>query len=49
MLAVECEESKQPVFVKDKNAERFYIRTGVSTAELTTAQAHEFINQRFAS
>ncbi len=47
VLAVECWESKKPVFVKDGSADRFYIRTGVSTTELTTAQAHEFIKQRF--
>jgi hypothetical protein len=47
VLTVECWESNKPVFVKDGNADRFYIRTGVSTLELTTAQAHEFIKQRF--
>ena len=49
VLAVECWTSKSPVFVKDGNTEHFYIRTGTSTSELTSSQAHDFIKQRFES
>jgi len=48
VIAVECSPSKSAVFVKDGNADRFYIRTGVSTSELTNAQTQEFIKQRFS-
>lgn len=47
VLAVECLRGKSPVFVKDGNQERFYVRTGVATTELSGAQAQEFIKHRF--
>ncbi len=47
VLAVECLRGKSPVFVKDGKIERFYIRTGAATAELTGSQAQDFIKQRF--
>nr|WP_247712812.1 DUF262 domain-containing protein [Qipengyuania intermedia] len=46
-LAVECKPSKSPVWVKDGNEERFFVRYGPSTQELTGAQAQEYIQQRF--
>lgn len=46
-LVVDCWKSKIPVFVKDGTEQRFYIRTGTSTSELNTSQAHEYISQRF--
>ena len=49
VLVVECQPSKSPVFVKDGNVERFYIRTGAATTELTASQIQQFIKQRFAS
>jgi hypothetical protein len=47
IMAVECWKSKSPVFVKDSNIERFYIRTGAATTELTASQMQEFIKHRF--
>lgn len=47
VLAVECLPAKSPVFVKDGSVERFYVRTGASTTELTGGQAQEFIERRF--
>lgn len=47
ILLVECWPSRIPVFVKDGNDERFYIRTGTSTTELNASQTHDFIKQRF--
>lgn len=47
ILLVECWPSKVPVFVKEGNEVRFYIRTGTSTTELNSSQTHDFIKQRF--
>lgn len=47
VLVVNCQNSPSPVFVKDNEIERFYIRTGPSTTELTASQTQEFIKQRF--
>lgn len=47
VLVVQCQDSKVPVFVKDDSMERFYIRTGSSTTELTPSQTQEYIRQRF--
>lgn len=48
VLTVECDRSKAPVFVKDGQAERFYVRYGPSTTELMGNTAQEYIKQRFA-
>jgi hypothetical protein len=47
VFVVECAASRSAAFVKDGSAERFYIRAGPSTAELTGSQAVEFIKNRF--
>lgn len=47
VMAVECLKGKSPLFVKDGNAERFFVRTGAATSELTGGQAQEYIKQRF--
>ena len=49
VLVVECQPSKSAVFVKDGNVERFYIRTGAATTELTASQIQQFTKQRFAA
>jgi hypothetical protein len=49
VLVVECLPAKSPVFVKDGQTERFYMRTGAATAELTGSQAQDFIKQRFGN
>jgi hypothetical protein len=47
VMAIECMETKSPVYVKDGTVERFYIRTGPSTTELTASQIQEYLKQRF--
>lgn len=47
VLVVECKKSKSPVFVKDGGVERFFVRAGASTAELSASQMHEYVKQRF--
>jgi hypothetical protein len=47
VMVIECSKAKKPVFVKDGNIERFYIRTGPSTTELSASQTQEYIRQRY--
>ena len=47
VLAVECWPARSPVYVKDGNTERFYIRAGASTSELSVSQVQGYIKQRF--
>lgn len=47
VLVIDCDRSKIPAFVKDGPAERFYVRYGPSTQELTGGTAQSFIQQRF--
>ncbi|MCK9230742.1 MAG: putative DNA binding domain-containing protein [Syntrophales bacterium] len=47
VLVVKCGKSPTPVFVKDEDRERFYIRTGPATTELAASQTQEYIKQRF--
>jgi hypothetical protein len=47
ILVVQCTAARSPVFVKDGNTERFFIRTGAATTELSASQTHEFIVRRF--
>ncbi len=43
VMVVKCLKSPAPIFLKDGNAERFYIRTGPSTTELSASQTQEYI------
>lgn len=47
VMVVECGKAPGAVFVKDGNVERFYIRTGPSTTELSASQTQDYIKQRF--
>jgi predicted HTH transcriptional regulator len=47
VLVVECRKSAKPVFVKDGDAEYFYIRTGPSTTQLTPSQTQDYIQQHW--
>ncbi|OVE73942.1 hypothetical protein BVX94_02390 [bacterium B17] len=47
VMMVRAISSKKPIFLKDGNAEHFYIRTGPSTSELSPSQTQDFIKQRF--
>jgi len=42
VLVVEVTKSKAPLFVKDGAIERFYVRFGPSTQELTGNTAQEY-------
>ena len=45
VLVVRCPRSLAPVFVKDGAVERFFVRTGPSTTELTASQTQDFVRQ----
>jgi len=47
VMLVRCRRSPIPIFLKDGDIERFYIRTGPSTTELSASQTQEYIKQRF--
>ncbi len=47
VLVVECWPSNSSAFVKDGGAERFYIRTGAATTELSATQMQQYVGQRF--
>jgi hypothetical protein len=47
VLVVECSRSPSPVFVKDGAVEKFFVRYGPSTQELTGSATQEYIRQRF--
>jgi hypothetical protein len=49
VMVVDCTAAKSPVFVKDGPIERFFVRTGAATTELTASQMHDFVKQRFAA
>ena len=48
VLMVQCSRSSIPVYVKDGDTERFYVRTGPSTSELSASQIQSYIKQRFS-
>jgi predicted HTH transcriptional regulator len=47
VMVIKCRKSPTPVFLKDGDTERFYIRTGPSTTELSASQTQEYIKQCF--
>ena len=47
VMVVECKRSQKPVFMKDRNEQRFFIRTGPSTTELKADQIMEYTKMRF--
>lgn len=47
VMVVICRKSSTPVFLKDGDIERFYIRTGPSTTELSISQSQEYSKRRF--
>lgn len=47
VLVVECLPARSPVYLKEGNEERFYIRSVAATVELKGGQAQDFIVQRF--
>ena len=48
VMLVRCEPSREPVYVREgTNDERFYIRTGPSTTELSMSESNRYISNRF--
>ncbi len=47
VMVVKCRKAPTPIFLKDDNTERFFIRTGPSTTELSPSQTQDYIKQRF--
>lgn len=47
VLVVDCKQGKTAAYVKDGTGDKFFVRGGASTTELTVSQAQEFIKQRF--
>jgi hypothetical protein len=49
VMVVKCRKAPMPVFLKDGETERFYIRTGPSTTELRASQTQDYIKLRFSA
>jgi hypothetical protein len=47
VMVINCDKSSAPTFLKDGETEKFYIRTGPSTTELSASQTQDYIQQRF--
>ena len=47
VMVVDCLRAKSPVHLKDGNLDKFYVRTGASTSELTPSQVLAYVEQRF--
>jgi hypothetical protein len=47
VLRVDCKKDVTPAYLKYKNGEVFYIRTGPATLELPTSEIHDYIQDRF--
>lgn len=47
VMVVRCERSPFPIYLEDGNIQRFYVRTGPATTELSLEEAHSYINHRF--
>lgn len=47
VMVIRCPRFPNPVFTKDGEVERFYVRTGPSTTELSLSQTQTYIQQHF--
>jgi predicted HTH transcriptional regulator len=47
VLVIDVKPAGSPAFMKDGDSQRFFVRAGASTAELTGLQMQQFIGQRF--
>ncbi|MGE3335530.1 MAG: DUF262 domain-containing protein [Rhodospirillaceae bacterium] len=47
VFAIDCLPARSPVFVRAESEQRFYVRNGPTTVQLSGAQAQEYIKQRF--
>ena len=48
IMIIECNKSSVAVFVKDGEIERFYLRTGPSTTELSASQTQDYMKLKFS-
>lgn len=48
VLTIDCLKGRSPVFVKDGGVERFYVRNGAATIELSASQTQAYVKSRFA-
>ena len=46
IIVVDCKSTKDPVFIKEGQEERFYVRKGPSTDNLSPKKMLEYITQR---
>jgi very-short-patch-repair endonuclease len=49
IMAIACSRARLPVFLKDGGGEKFFMRSGTSTRELSGIQQFEYIKSRFGS
>ncbi len=49
IMTIRCLPARSAVFVKDGGVERFYVRTGAATSELTPRQTQTFVSERFSA
>lgn len=47
VLAIRCEKGPKPAFVKDGSLQRFFVRGGNATTELSGSSIPEYVKQRF--
>lgn len=47
LMVVDCQRAANPIYLRDGDNERFFIRTGPSTTELSTKEAIEYMKGRF--
>jgi len=47
VMTVECWRARSPVYLKDGNIERFFLRTGAATTELSASQIQAYITDHF--
>jgi len=45
-LTIACQPSPRAVFVKNKQEERFFIRSGAATRQLKMSQVIEYVEER---
>jgi len=46
ILVIDCERSDEPVFLKNKGAEEFFIRVGPGSRRLSTSEVVEYLKTR---
>jgi very-short-patch-repair endonuclease len=47
IMVVSCSRARTPVFLKDGGSEKFFMRSGTATREMTGSQQLEYIKSRF--